>query len=347
MENSYVDIGNGYVITNYDFSNRLGRGSFADVYRCKKLVDGKLSKETFVAKEIHFQRHIPNMESLIYKEIELMLQLTGENNSVVKIYDYFKSKKVGEMYIIMEYCEGGDLEKYMEENGPLTESEIADMLLPVAKFFAYIHSQGVVHRDLKPANLLLFKKIAKGEKPFVKITDFGLAHVMGQDELAHTTCGTPLFMAPEIWAKGRKVSGYSAKVDVWAFGAMVYKMMYGEYAFEDMNLEKKINEGIIRFPKLRFSSLEAMDLILKCLRKDPDGRISFAEVAKHPFFSKNEFKVFDKVFDGYFGYFETKIDNTFDLLKDPSCLKIPEDPPTAFELHNMKILDEWANGNFK
>eukprot|EP00826_Nyctotherus_ovalis_P016931 TRINITY_DN1493_c0_g3_i3.p1 TRINITY_DN1493_c0_g3~~TRINITY_DN1493_c0_g3_i3.p1 ORF type:complete len:168 (+),score=30.79 TRINITY_DN1493_c0_g3_i3:203-706(+) len=164
---------------------------------------------------------------------------------------------------------------------------------------------------------------------------------MGQDQLTHTTCGTPLFMAPEIWAKG--TTGYSNKIDVWAFGTMVYKMMYGEYAFDGVNVDKKIAAGIIRFPKLRFSSLEAMDLILKCLRKDPKDRISFAEVAKHPFFTKTEFKLFEKVFDGYFGYFETRIDNTFDLLKNPNCLNIPEDQPTVFEVHNMRVLEEWIN----
>jgi len=346
MEKSYEEIGCNYAITTYDFAHKLGRGAFADVYRCRKLVDGKVTPDIYVAKEIHIQRKIPNMEELIMKEIQLMLQLTDDNSSVVKIYDHFKSKKPGEMYIIMEYCEGGDLEKYVGENGPLTEHEIAEMLLPVAKFFAYIHSQGVIHRDLKLANLLLAKKLKKGEKPVIKITDFGLAHVMGQEQMAHTTCGTPLYMAPEIWS--RDAQGYSNKIDVWAYGNMIYKMMYGEYVFEDMQVEKRVKEGIIRFPKLRLTSLEAMDLILKCFRRDPKKRISFADIVKHPFFTKTKFEVFDKVFDGYFGYYETPIDNNYDLINDPNCLKIPEEEPTPYDIHNLKVLEEWGkNGHPK
>ena len=281
-DKSYQEIGGGYVIYNHDYANKLGRGAFADVYRCKKIVEGKVSPENYVAKEIHFQRNIPTMEQLIMKEIELMLQLTGDSNSVVKIFDFFKSKKPGEMYIIMENCEGGDLEKYVEENGPLTENEIAELLHPVAQFFRNIHHQGIIHRDLKLANILLGKKLTKGEKPLIKITDFGLAYVVEQEQVAHTTCGTPLYMAPEIWSRDKK--GYSNKIDVWAFGNLLYKMMYGEYVFEDTQVEKKVKEGIIRFPKIRLTSLEAMDLILKCFRRDPVKRISFDEIATHPFF---------------------------------------------------------------
>ena len=336
MDKSYVEIGSGYVITTHDYTHKLGRGAFADVYKCKKLINGQFSKETYVAKEIHFQRDISHMDELIHKEIEVMLQLTGDNKSMVKIYDHFKSKKKEDMYIIMEYCEGGDLDKYVEENGPLTEREIADLLLPVAESFAFIHGKGVIHRDLKLANILLAKKIVKGEKPCIKITDFGLAHVLSKDKTAQTLCGTPVYMAPEIWNNDSK--GYSNKIDVWAFGNMIYKMMYGEYAFEDRDVDKKVKEGIIRFPKLRFTSIQAMDLMLKCFRKNPQYRISFADIASHPFFTKNNFNIFYKVFDGHFGYYDTTIDNKYDLLKDPNCLKIPYSEPTAFELHNSKVL---------
>eukprot|EP00826_Nyctotherus_ovalis_P056709 TRINITY_DN770_c0_g3_i1.p1 TRINITY_DN770_c0_g3~~TRINITY_DN770_c0_g3_i1.p1 ORF type:complete len:346 (+),score=122.49 TRINITY_DN770_c0_g3_i1:99-1136(+) len=340
MEKGYEKISKDFVITTYDYAHKIGRGAFADVYRCRKLENGVLKPEIYVAKEIRLQRNIPNMKDLILREINLMFQLTGDQSFVVKIYDYFMGRSPNEMYIIMEYCEGGDLEKYVEENGPLTEDEIADILRPVAEFFSKIHKQGIMHRDLKLANLLLAKRLVKGEKPKIKITDFGLAYVMENEELAHTTCGTPLYMAPEIWKRDKK--GYSNKIDVWAFGNMLYKMMYGEYVFEDVNVEKKIKEGTIRFTKLRFASLEAIDLMLKCLRKDPVKRISFDEIAVHPFFTRKEFKIFTKMFDGYYGYIDVNIDNSYDLLKDPNCLKLPEDKPQAFDKHNEEVLKEWS-----
>eukprot|EP00831_Metopus_contortus_P007736 TRINITY_DN1295_c0_g2_i1.p3 TRINITY_DN1295_c0_g2~~TRINITY_DN1295_c0_g2_i1.p3 ORF type:complete len:172 (-),score=34.00 TRINITY_DN1295_c0_g2_i1:35-550(-) len=115
----------------------------------------------------------------------------------------------------------------------------------------------------------------------------------------------------------------------------------GSISSRTLKFRKKVREGVLRFPKIRFSSKESLDLILKCLRKDPLKRISFSEIIKHPFFSKDrEFEVFDKVFDGFFGYFEVSIANTHDLLLDPNCLKIPEPHPDIFELHNLEVLKQ-------
>eukprot|EP00826_Nyctotherus_ovalis_P035628 TRINITY_DN3073_c0_g4_i4.p1 TRINITY_DN3073_c0_g4~~TRINITY_DN3073_c0_g4_i4.p1 ORF type:complete len:347 (-),score=114.67 TRINITY_DN3073_c0_g4_i4:122-1162(-) len=344
MESEYVEIGGNYVIMNHDSAHKLGRGAFADVYRCRKLVGGKLLPEIYVAKEIHFQRKIPNMKELILREIYLMFQLTGESPSIITVHDHFMGKTPNEMYIIMEYCEGGDLERYTEAHGPFLESEVAEFLYPVATSFAMIHSKDIIHRDLKLANILLVKKPEKGVKPVVKITDFGLAYALENQQAAHTTCGTPLYMAPEIWSRDKK--GYSCKIDVWAYGNMLYKMMYGLYVFEDYQVEKRIKEGIIRFPKVRFTSLEAMDLILKCLRKNPEKRISFDEIVVHPFFKKRAFKVFDKVFDGYFGHFEVNIDNTYDLLEDPNCLNIPSEEVSIFDKNNEETIKEWRKADY-
>ena len=235
----------------------------------------------------------------------------------------------------MDYCEGGDLEKYTIENGPLTEEMIASLLHPVAKFFDIIHKRGIIHRDLKLANVLIYKKIVKGEEPELKITDFGLARTLEDEGMAFTTCGTPVYMAPEIWNRDKK--GYSNKIDVWAFGNMLYSMMYGEYPFEGMSVEKKIQLGKIRFTKLRLASLEALDLMIKCLRKNPKERPSFEEIYEHPFFSKKEFEPFMPMFDGYFGYLEVDINNSYDLLKDPNCFGLPEKPTGIFDKHNDVI----------
>ncbi len=335
-DKNYEEIGQDYVIVMYDYGHKLGHGAFADVYRCHKLINGQLSKETYVAKKIMMQKHIPNMKELIDREIQLMFTLIGENPFVVKIMDYFPGKSSGESFLIMECCEGGDLDKYVEENGPFPEEEIVDILLPVAKCFAQLHRQGIIHRDLKLANLLLAKKMVKGEKPDLRITDFGLAYEVGAENVAYTTCGTPLYMAPEIWNRDRK--GYTSKIDVWSFGNIIYKLMYGEYPFEDVQVEKKVKEGLLRFPKIRTISLECMDLMLKCLRRDPKTRISFDDIVAHPFFAKRELKFFDRIFDGYFGYFDVNIDNKYDLLADPNCIGIPAEEPDIFDLHNEEVI---------
>jgi len=339
---NYIEIGCGYVIMPYDYAHRLGRGAFADVYRCRKMKDGKILPEVYVAKEIRFQRKIPSLKEQILSEINIMLQLTGDYTLIVSIYDYFMGTDKENMYIIMEYCEGGDLDYYTKKNGPLTEKLIAELLHPLAIFFNEIHQRGIIHRDLKLANVLLAKELVEGEAPQLRITDFGLARVMETEEMAHTKCGTPLYMAPELWDKGNKGSeGYTCEVDVWAFGNMLYRMMYGEYAFEDIDIEKRLKQGIIRFPKIRLASIEALDLMMKCLRKNPIRRIKFDEIAEHPFFTKKEFEPFERMFDGYFGFIESNIDNAYDLLGDPGCLGIPEKPKELIDKHNEEVIAAW------
>ena len=339
MEKDYVVIGENYIIMTQDYTQKLGRGAFADVYRCKKLVDGVPSDEYYVAKEIHLQRSIPKIKELIMREIALMFELIGDDSSTVKIFDHFMGKTGNVIYIIMEYCEGGDLDAYADKNGPFTEREVAEFLYPIAKSFVNMHSRGIIHRDLKLANILLGKKMEKGAKPIIKIADLGLAYEMEEHNSPQTICGTPLNMAPELWGSGRRK--YTEKVDVWAFGSMLYKMIYGIYIFEKAKVEVKIQEGIIRFPRVRLTSLEAFDLMVKCLRKNPTERISFENILSHPFFTKKSFKAFDKVFDGYFGNFEIDINKTYDLLQDPNCLGITNPVKTAFIKHNEEIINDW------
>lgn len=98
------------------------------------------------------------------------------------------------MYMILEFCGGGDFASYIRMRKRIPEKQAQYFMRHLALGLQYMHSHGVAHRDLKPHNLLLSDK---GQTPILKIADFGFARVMDPAQLATTICGSPLYMAPE------------------------------------------------------------------------------------------------------------------------------------------------------
>ncbi|OAR01743.1 hypothetical protein LLEC1_06505 [Akanthomyces lecanii] len=116
--------------------------------------------------------------------------------------------------LYLEYCPGGALSDIQDE---LNVGEILQVLQQSLAGLSFAHGLGVVHRDLKPANILVLSR-----NPFrIKLADFGLAKDIGN---LRTWCGTPDFMAPEILTD----DGYTAAVDIWSLGALVYDLLFGD-----------------------------------------------------------------------------------------------------------------------
>jgi len=98
--------------------------------------------------------------------------------------------------MVFEYCDGGDLLKYVQQNsGHLSESRTQKLMIQLAQALQYLRKNDIIHRDLKPQNLLLS---FVDHEPVLKIGDFGFARFIEEQTLAETLCGTPLYMAPEI-----------------------------------------------------------------------------------------------------------------------------------------------------
>lgn len=134
----------------------------------------------------------------------------------------------------------------------------------------------VAHRDIKLANIYI------NDKYETKLADLGLAKIMG-DQLLKSYAGTPLNMAPEIFNNGK----YTNKCDIWSFGVILYEMLFGNPPFLPEkktidNLINLVNTKPVVFPESVQISLEAEDLISKCLQKNPDKRISAKQLLQHP-----------------------------------------------------------------
>ena len=149
-----------------------------------------------------------------------------EHENIVKIIERgdvaTRSRGCLEIYIVMEYCEGGDLNNYIIKNEPDLKERF-NLMTDMAKGVLYLHGQNIVHRDLKPENVL---RGNTGQRYVCKITDFGLSRIMeDKQEMFSTQCGTLAYLAPEI-VDGRP---YSKSVDVFALGLLffaVYRLTF-------------------------------------------------------------------------------------------------------------------------
>ncbi|EDV22068.1 uncharacterized protein TRIADDRAFT_29099, partial [Trichoplax adhaerens] len=183
----------------------------------------------------------------------------------------------------LQFCNGGDLSDYLQDKGTLSEETIRTFLKQIASAMRILHSKGIIHRDLKPQNLLLCYNV-KNPTPSdikIKIADFGFARILPENTMAATICGSPLYMAPEVFNNG----SYDSKADLWSIGAIVYQCLTGKAPFTASNPQKLRNfyvnstELIPNIPN--YASKEISDLILKLLKKNPRERMSYGKYSRN------------------------------------------------------------------
>ncbi|KAA6379020.1 MAG: putative CAMK family protein kinase, partial [Streblomastix strix] len=183
----------------------IGQGTFGKVFR----IYDKITNEVFVLKWIR----VSDAELLKDAISEIHLATKLENEHIVKYIEAFHRDEC-QLLIVMEYCDGGDLQQLMEKardkrTHGIDEKTIINWLIQTAEGLEYIHGQKILHRDLKPANIL------STSKGVLKLGDFGLSKQLDSDTMsAITTCGTPYYMAPEIFRNEK----YNHKNDIWALG---------------------------------------------------------------------------------------------------------------------------------
>jgi serine/threonine protein kinase len=253
-----------YIITH----RKIGEGSFSKVYR------GYI-QEPVAIKKINLSR-IKNHKSNLEEEIKIMASLKHKN--IVNLLDTVRHD--GQIYLIMEYCEDGDLKKYLRRQ-PMKEKHVRYYLKQLMEGLKYLKTRNIIHRDLKPQNLLL-----SNDKKVLKISDFGFAKALSSEEsLAETMCGTPYYMAPEIMHNKK----YQSKADLWSVGIIMYEMSFGMYPYGEnitgpYELRDKIDSIVIRYPSEIKVSQDGLDLLGGLLEKDPGLRISWEEFFIHSWF---------------------------------------------------------------
>ena len=261
----------------------LGKGSSGRVRLAKNMETGKLSAIKIVPKKFVKSNQAKQLPYGIEREIIIMKLISHPN--VMGLYEVWENKS--ELYLVLEYVEGGELFDYLVSKGKLPESEAVHYFKQIVQGVAYCHGFNICHRDLKPENLLLDKK-----KKSIKIADFGMAALETSEKLLETSCGSPHYASPEI-VLGQKYHGSPS--DVWSCGIILFALLTGHLPFNDDNVKKlllKVQSGRYQMPQSL--SREAKDLIARILVVDPKKRITIDQILQHNLLLKYDSKLRSK-----------------------------------------------------
>jgi len=199
----------------------------------------------------------------------------------VKTIEIYAPSKQPDVFIIMEVMSGGELFDRIVEKECYNEAEARKAFKDMLMAIKYLHEKGIVHRDLKPENLLY---ASKEDDAVLKLADFGLAHILKDNQLLSSACGTPGYVAPEVLAK----KGYGKEVDMWGLGVILYILLSGcppFYHEDHSELFQAIMTADYDFPSPDWDNIspEAVDLIKALMCLDPKQRITAEDALKHPF----------------------------------------------------------------
>jgi len=211
-------------------------------------------------------------------EREVVIMKLIEHPNIINLYDIWENR--GELYLVLEYVQGGELFDYVSSNGALPEGEAVRLYRQMIAGLSYCHRFNICHRDLKPENLLL------DNNRNIKLADFGMAALQPDGKWLNTSCGSPHYAAPEV-VNGQQYRG--DKADIWSTGIILFAMLNGFLPFDGGSLGKTlqlVKKGDYYLPPTL--SVEASDLIQRILQKRPEKRISMEDIWTHPLIRKYE-----------------------------------------------------------
>eukprot|EP01041_Mallomonas_annulata_P002963 gene2963-5817_t len=267
----------------YHIYEEIGKGEFSQVFKGREK-----KKIEYVA----IKRVDKGMMTKVVNEVQIIHRL--ESPHVLKFYDWYETRN--NLWLILEYCTGADLESLIKQDGHLPETSVRSFSLDILAGLKHMHILGVLHCDIRPRNILI------DEYGILKISDFKYARKIPStllNELPLQQRGTPLYMAPELFSPDG-VHSYSS--DLWALGCMIYELRRGKLPFGDINTSlqqlidnirqvEPVSSPILSGKDTVNSSIvisnELKDLILWLLEKIPHHRCTWDEVSCHPFWGNH------------------------------------------------------------
>lgn len=269
--NAYPDhqIMDYHLSISYKVGRLLGKGSFAEVRQATRISDGlPVAVKTYTNSSMN----VPYKNFMIQNEIRVLKSIDHRN--IVRLLDIVVSKDY--THLIIEYCEGINLYEYMWNRGrvPLSEPFAHNIFVQLLDALDYLHSKSIYHRDLKLDNIMLDKS---GK---VTLIDFGFAIIVNNNEPISSFCGTPNYMAPEIYQR-KKYSG--AATDIWALTVILYKLVVGEFPFKKSDKDKSPKTSILEanYDKPSRLSSALLELFAKVFVLNPETRASMSDLKCH------------------------------------------------------------------
>lgn len=272
-------------LASYNKQKKIGQGASGSVYvarirenapspTAKMLLRENGPRAQVAIKQMDL-RNQPRKELIVN---EIIVMKDSKHPNIVNFLDAFLQEESNELWVVMEFMEGGALTDVIDNNPSIAEDQIATISLEVCKGLIHLHAQQIIHRDIKSDNVLLS---ARGN---VKITDFGFcAKLTDQRAKRATMVGTPYWMAPEVV----KQKEYGSKVDIWSLGIMAIEMIESEPPYLNEEPLKALyliaTNGTPRLKKPEKLSKELKAFLSVCLCVDVKSRATAEELARHEF----------------------------------------------------------------
>ncbi|KAI0204720.1 Pkinase-domain-containing protein [Astrocystis sublimbata] len=281
----------------------IGKGAFATVYQVTSKYDGS----PFAAKELDKRKFMKNgvLDQKVENEMKIMQKV--EHPNIVRYIEHL-DWDTHQFIIIMELVRGGDLGKFVQDNGAIAEPHVKTIATQLVDALGYLHDNKITHRDVKPDNILI-----QSTNPLVvKLTDFGLSKMIDTEQtFLKTFCGTLLYCAPEVYTEyssyddnGRRTTRKSARpvdkerydhaVDIWSLGGVLFYTLTSSPPFPVKNgtTYTELLDHIIKTPldvsplhKYRISDY-GVHFLTRMIHVRPETRATVRELKSHPWLSQ-------------------------------------------------------------
>jgi len=259
---------------DFELLKVIGRGTYGKVMQVRRKDNGEIFAMKVLKKENIFARNDPKDLQHTIAERNVLALVNNQSHPFI-LGLKFAFHTPAKLYYVLNFCNGGDLYYLLSRCKKFKEHQARFYAAEVFLALQHLHSLGVIYRDLKPENVLL------DSDGHVKLTDFGLSK---ESQTADTFCGTPVYLAPEIW----KRQTYGFEVDWWSLGCVLYEMVCGLPPFWGETIKdvyKKVLHTQPRFPQME---KPCQSIIERLLSQDPAARLGIVDngmdIKNHEFF---------------------------------------------------------------
>ena len=286
-------------IKGYKFEKIISENEISKVYLASRIKDGIKCAIKQIDKSVLSDKRYKK-----YLNNEIFILRHINNEYTIKLYDM--TSDLNYIYLVFEYCNGGDLQMCLKRQLELhkhsfSQEQVQHIMKQVISGFVYLHSSKILHRDIKLENILVQFPTEEDKnnlnilKAKIKITDFGFSRYLKGDNLAKSVLGSPNSMDPHILKKMARIDNdndyaYDQKADIWSLGVVTYELLIGCPPFEASSYEElldKIEKGKYRIPHQVILSTEAISFLNGMLQYNPERRLDVFELSKQYFLTRN------------------------------------------------------------
>ena len=287
------------VIKGYKIEQQIGKGVSSKVFLATRLKDG----EKVAIKQID-KSYLQDKRYKKYINNEIFILKNINSEYTIKFYELMLDMNY--LYLVFEYCNGGDLDKCLKLHikkyeKAFSQEVVQHIMRQIIAGFVYLHTARILHRDIKLENILVQfpteedKENLNLMKAKFKITDFGFARYLKENKMAESVLGNAINMEPHILRKLARIDndtsfGYDQKADIWSLGAITYELLIGCPAFEASSYDElitKIEKGEYRIPHEVSLSIEAICFLEGMLRYQPETRLDIESISKQYFLTRD------------------------------------------------------------